>query len=98
MEHRGRGPLPWQLSDEVEVFNPCRERAYGRYMHWPGLDTFAADIPPSLGDHQSWAYGAFLVNRYCTWEAQSRVLTLQYLLSLSIPYQPQLMRSRLRIP
>ncbi|HEY6988560.1 MAG TPA: hypothetical protein VH369_09260 [Bryobacteraceae bacterium] len=91
------GPLPWQLSAEVEVFNPCRERAYGRYMHWPGADTFAASIPPNLGDHPGWAYGAFLINRFCRWEAHSRVLTLHYLLSLSIPYQPQLIQSRVRI-
>jgi hypothetical protein len=92
------GPKPWQLSGEVEIFNPCRERAYGRYMHWPGMDRINTDIPPDLGDHQGWAYGAFLINRFCNWQPQSRTLTLHYLLSLSSPYQPQLMRTRLRIP
>jgi hypothetical protein len=92
------GSTPWQLSDEIEIFNPCRERAYGRYMHWPGLDSIASDIPPNLGEHVGWAYGAFLTNRFCRWDEVSRVLTLQYLLSLSCPYQVQLMRSRLLIP
>jgi len=90
------GPTPWNLSGEVQLFNPCRERAYGSYMHWPGLDTIVPDIPP-LGEEQGWAYGAFLTNRYCHWDNASRTLTLYYLLSLNRPYQVQLMRTRLRI-
>jgi hypothetical protein len=92
------GPAPWQWSEEIEIFKPCREHAYGRYMHWPGLDQFwQPNIPPILPEEPGWAYGAFLTNRFCGWDASSRVLTLHYLLSLSRPYQVQLMRSKLFI-
>jgi hypothetical protein len=90
------GPTPWNLPGEVQLFNPCREHAYGNYMHWPGLDTIVPDVPP-LGEEQGWAYGAFLTNRFCHWDQTSRTLTLHYLLSLNRPYQVQLMRTRLRI-
>jgi hypothetical protein len=91
------GPTPWQWSEEIEIFNPCREGAYGRYMHWPGLDQIWPRIPPDLGDggqEPGWAYGAFLTGRFCHWDTSSSVLTLHYLLSLSRPYQVQLMRSK----
>jgi Domain of unknown function (DUF4185) len=88
------GPTFWQWSEEIELFNPCREGAYGRYMHWPGLDQIWPRKPPDLGDQPGWAYGAFLTDRFCSWDASSRQLTLYYLLSLSRPYQVQLMRSR----
>jgi hypothetical protein len=92
------GPTPWQLSDEIEIFNPCRDGAYTRYMHWTGFDSIVPNVPPNLGDDQAWAYGAFLVNRFCYWEPDSRTLTLHYLMSPSRPYQVQLMRTRLQIP
>jgi hypothetical protein len=77
------GALPWELSDEVEVFNPYREGAYGRYM-------FGCPEP-------AFAYGAYLLNRYTRWNAAEQTATIYYLMSTGTPYQVQLMRSVIRI-
>ncbi|MGH7513764.1 MAG: hypothetical protein ACREOQ_12660 [Gemmatimonadales bacterium] len=91
------GPTPLALSDEVEVFNPCREQAFGRYMHWPGFDNIHRDIPPAIGDDPGWAYGAFLLRRFTKWHGEHRQLDLCYLLSLSRPYQVQVMLTTLQM-
>jgi hypothetical protein len=94
------GTTPWSLSDEVTLFDPCAERAFGRYMHWPFSDHIRQSDPPGLNDEErpGWAYGAFLLTRFCRWDDVRRELTLYYLLSLSSPYQVQVMVSRLHIP
>ncbi len=91
--------LDW--SDEIRVFDPNRERAYGAYMHQPGLDKINPTVPPQEGsdlDNPGWAYGAFLLERFTTWDESARTLSLFYLLSLASPYQVQLMHSTLRFP
>ncbi|MCC5668907.1 hypothetical protein LC653_34895 [Nostoc sp. CHAB 5784] len=91
----------WDWSDEIEIFNPNTQGAYGRYMHQVvGTDRIWPDIPPSdpNNNHEGWAYGAFLLNRFTEWNATNRELDIYYLLSLSLPYQVQLMHSRLLIP
>jgi hypothetical protein len=95
----GRTLLEW--SEEVEIFNPQREGAWGRYVHRAGLDRINPDIPPSEDpakpEHDGRAYGAFILNRYTEWHASSRELIVYCLLSLSAPYQVQLMETRLHL-
>jgi len=77
------GALLWELSDEIEVFNPYREGAYGRYM-------FGRTEP-------AFAYGAYLLNRYTRWNAAEQTATIYYMRSTWMPYQVQLMRSVIKI-
>ena len=86
-------------SDEITLFDPCP--AYGRYMHEPGQDEINPNVPPHQPDGEDkpgWPYGAFILERFTTWDEPSRILTLSYLLSVSSPYQVQLMESKVRIP
>ena len=93
------GANPWTWSDEVQIFDPCRDLAYGHFMHWSGIDDIHIRVPPSVwGDAPGWAYGAFLLQRFTSWDAGQRELTLAYLMSTSNPYQVQVMRTRLRMP
>ena len=92
------GTTPWDWSDEIEIFNPCREQAYGCYMHWPGLETIPSDIEPAINNEAGWSYGAFLLNRFTRWEPATRMLSIYYLLSLHRPYQTQVMFTRLHVP
>jgi hypothetical protein len=96
------GTTLFNWSEEIEIFNPLREQAYGSYMHKVGIDTIHPDIPPKQDpnkpEHDGWSYGAFLLNRFTEWNEDTRELTIYYLLSLSSPYQVQLMHSRLLIP
>jgi hypothetical protein len=93
------GANPWMWSDEVQIFNPCRDLAYGHFMHWSGIDDINTRVPPPIfGDAPGWAYGAFLMQRFTGWDAGLRELTLAYLMSTSNPYQVQVMRTRLRMP
>ncbi len=78
------------------LFDPCRDEAYGRYMHWPGLDRLHRD-PPGMPDDPGWAYGAHLLAPLARWDPSARVLTLLFLMSTSRPYQVQLMRSELAL-
>jgi hypothetical protein len=91
--------LSW--SDAVPVFDPNREHAYGVYMHDPaGSDRIHPNLPPSQPpgqNNKAWAYGAFLIDRYTTWDAGTRVLNLSYLMSPSSPYQVQLMETALHL-
>ncbi len=89
---------PWALGQAVEVsiFDPVRDGALGKYMYRPGLPdpNRLRDRPPRIG-HPSFAYGAFLLNRYSRWDPAEKTATLYYLMSTGWPYQVQLMRSRL---
>ncbi len=91
--------LTW--TDEIPLFDPVREGAYGISMHMPGKDRIFPLVPPSdpaAVDHPGWAYGAFILESYTTWDAEARILSLFYLLSFAYPYQVQVMHSSLRIP
>ncbi|OKI29220.1 hypothetical protein [Streptomyces sp. CB03911] len=91
-----RTPPEWADVDEVEVFDPSQ--AYGKYMHKPGLDNIDQRVPPRVPDgHKGWAYGLHLLDRYTRWSEVGRELDIYYLLSLSTPYQVQLMHTKLRI-
>ena len=89
----GTPPDHWPIA--FDLFDPCREAAYGRYMHWPGLDSIYDHDPlrrpadpltgrpaEPLPEAPGWAYGAFLLNRYTRWDENTRELDLFYLLSL----------------
>lgn len=97
------GATLFDWSEEIEIFNPQTQGAFGKYMHKRGSGyKINPDIPPSQdpikAEHDGWAYGAFLLTRYTEWEESTRTLGIYYLLSLSSPYQAQLMYSRLRLP
>jgi hypothetical protein len=91
-------PMQWRHAAAVAVFDP--QQAYGRYMHRPGRhgDDLDVRVPPPNDGHKGWAYGLHLLHRYTRWDEASRELDIYYLLSLSVPYQVQLMHTRLRIP
>jgi hypothetical protein len=96
----GTPPRGW--SKEFRLFDPCREAAYGKYMHWPELDTINRDDPDRTPGHRlpegpGTAYGAFLVDRFTRWNPWTGNLDLYYLLSFGSPYQVQLMHSRVRL-
>lgn len=65
-------------------------------MHCPGSDQIPEKDPPQ-DDRQGWAYGAYPLGRFTTWSPGTQELVLYYLLSLSRPYQVQVMKSTLRI-
>jgi hypothetical protein len=91
--------LDW--SDEIPLFDPIREKAYGVYMHMPGKDSIHPNVPPkqnpAFPEIPGWAYGAFLLNRFTTWKSETRVLGIYYLLSFGSPYQVHVMHSELRL-
>ncbi|MFD8974900.1 hypothetical protein [Streptomyces sp. NPDC059593] len=90
-----RTPMEWASADEVVIFNPWE--AYGKYMHHPSLDDIDQRIPPAGDEHKGWAYGPHLLDRYTRWDEATRELDVYYLLSLSSPYQVQLMHTKLRV-
>jgi hypothetical protein len=93
------GTNPWSWSDGVQVFNTCRDLAYGHFMHWTGVDDINSRVPPDVfGDAPGWAYGAFVLKRFTHFDAASDELSLAYLMSTSTPYQVQVMRTQLRMP
>jgi hypothetical protein len=95
-------PTPWgPWSREVEIFNPCRERAYGNFMHWSGMDDLHTRIAPSAAawdDSPGFAYGAFMMERFTTFDPLTLDLRLAYLMSTSSPYQVQVMCTTVRLP
>ena len=90
--------LDW--SEEFSLVRPLAG-AYGTYMHFPGLDeTFHPHMPPQQTGFEKpgMAYGAFILERYTTWDPARRMLGLYYLLSTWSPYQVQVMYSEIEIP
>jgi hypothetical protein len=94
------GETPLTMSDSFAVFDPCREAAYAKYMHWPGLDDIHSCDPPTVAEGPAWAYGAFLLDGRSKIDLIRGNVDLYYLLSLSSPYQVQLMHTslQLRVP
>lgn len=73
---------PWDWSPEVKIFDPDRERAWGPIM---------------VDEVGGFAYGAYLLNPYTNWDAASRTVTIQYLMSPGDPYGVVLMRSQIQL-
>jgi hypothetical protein len=68
-------------------------------LHWSGVDEIPSHVPPKVFyDAPGWAYGAFLIDRFKSWNASDSELALIYLMSTSNPYQVQVMRTTLRMP
>lgn len=88
---------PWDLAraTEIPIFDPQRERAWGRYMFKPGDANSDRDLP-HIG-HPAFAYGAFLLGKYTQWDPERHVATIYYLMSTGRPYQVQLMRSTIAL-
>jgi hypothetical protein len=87
---------PWWIMDAtpIELFNPVRDNALGRYMWnagFPDINHLAASAPTI--DHPGFAYGAYLLNHYTTYDTAHDVATITYLMSTGKPYQVQVMRS-----
>ncbi len=95
------GPTPWSLEDaaEIEIFNPDREQAFGRYLYRPGVDPVKPFEPPGRDPEKDngYAYGAFLLTPYTTWDNATKELGIYYLLSTFSPYQVHVMHTRLRL-
>ncbi|MDQ2812579.1 MAG: hypothetical protein M3Z75_12100 [Actinomycetota bacterium] len=66
-------------------------------MHYPRLDQIPQKDPPP-DDAQGWAYGCYPLGRFTTWNPGTQELVRYYLLSLSRPYQVQVMKSTLHVP
>ena len=92
---------PWTWSEELQIFPvPGCENPWGLYMHEPGVDRINPNLPPAEPpgiDHPGWAYGAYILNRFTEWNPTTRELVMYYLLSLSSPYQIQLMCSKIAL-
>ncbi|HEX7166032.1 MAG TPA: hypothetical protein VF230_03530 [Acidimicrobiales bacterium] len=86
---------PW--SDEIPVFDPCREGAFGAYMHWPNLDDLDEHDPSKLTGGTGHAYGAFVLEPLTQWNREDGTVTLHYLMSTFRPYQVHHMTSRFRL-
>ena len=70
--------------------------AYGQYMNdLENADQF--NVPPDGDEHRGWAYGLYLIKRYTRWHPDTHQLDLVYLLSLSSPYQVQLMQTTVQL-
>lgn len=85
-----RGPIVARVaaglmswSDEIVLFDPNRDPLSGNVL-WNANET--------------WAYGAFVLNRFTRWYPASNRVRIRYLLSLFNPYQIQLMESQIYLP
>jgi len=89
------GASPWEWSGEIVAFDPLREGAYGRFMHWPGCDDLDARFTCAVD--RGWSYAPGLAARFTKWDPAARLLSLYYTMSTGAPYEVQLMRTTLRI-
>ena len=89
-----------EWSDEVEVFDPLAQNAFGTFMHEAGQHDGIDRMPPRNGalDESGWAYGAFILEPFTRFDRESRQLRLVYLMSTSNPYQVHVMQTVLRLP
>lgn len=69
-------------SEEIVIYDPVRDPLKG--VFWDGA--------------RSWAYGAFIIDRFTTWHPAASDVRIRYLLSLFEPYQLQLVESRIHLP
>jgi hypothetical protein len=87
---------PWGIADAapLEIFNPVRDHALGRYMHnpdYPDFNNLIASVPtiPQPG----FPYGPYILNHYTAYDSAADIATIFYLMSTGKPYQVQVMRS-----
>lgn len=91
------GADPWTWSDEITLFNPDRENAWGKYMHQPGHDELYKLSPPRSPLLHGYPYSPFLLNRYTTWDSSSRRIQVVYMMATFVPYQVMLMQATLQV-
>ena len=91
------GENPWTWSDEIVIFNPDREEAWGKYLHKPGGDSLDSLEPPRAASLPGYAYSPFLLSRYTTWNAAKHHIALTYLMATFVPYQVMLMQATLQL-
>jgi hypothetical protein len=82
-------------SDEVVIFSPIRDHAYGSWMYDPAQPN---RVYPASPPTKGFAYGAFPIDRYTTYVQASRTLNLVYVMSTGSPYQVQLMETTITLP
>lgn len=73
---------PTWWSEEIVVYDSRRDKL--KDVFWDGA--------------LSWAYGAFIINRFTLWEPARGDVRIRFLLSLFEPYQIQLVESRIHLP
>lgn len=86
--HARIGINPWDIGDNsnIEIFNPKREKAIGKYI-------FREENPI----HPGFAYGPYILNNYSRWDKNSSILTITYLMSSGNRYQVQVMKTSIQI-
>lgn len=77
------GSTPWNWSQEVCIFHPDRERAWGNFM---------VDEPGG-----GFAYGAHLLSPYTEWNPAEQTVKIRYLMSTYKPYRVVVMESTIKI-
>jgi hypothetical protein len=92
-------PTPWDLESapEIEIFNPVRESAFGRYIYRPDGDDLKRFQPPAEAVCPGYPYGAFILPRFTRWHESRNELHLVYLMSTFTPYQVQVMSTVLSV-
>jgi len=89
---------PWEIlsATPLEVFNPVRDNALGRYMYnanFPDFNNLAASVPTI--PHPGFPYGPYILNHYTAYDSTADIATIVYLMSTGKPYQVQVMRARI---
>ena len=104
--------MPWdfETAQDLEIFNPVRENALGRYMERDDCkvqlfshgeivteQSVRYNLLPEGLDHPSFAYGPYILNHYTEYDEQHKEVTIKYLMSTGRPYQVQVMQSRISL-
>ncbi len=70
-----------------------------KFIHDPGKDNLdqLPPIHPEGNQGPGGTYGPYLVNRWNNWDDRSQQAGIYFTMSTWIPYQPQLIRARLKL-
>lgn len=87
---------PWGIREAapVVIFDPVRDDALGKYMYrenYPDYNNLKHSKP--IIKHPGFAYGAFLLSHYTSYNSDTDTATIRYLMSTGKPYQVQVMQS-----
>jgi hypothetical protein len=89
---------PWGPWSDLEIiFNPWKDKGYGKFMHVPDRRDTPSDGLADPGRASQWGgeYGPYIMARYTTGDSQG--CRIYYTMSTWNPYQVVLMRSDLRL-
>ena len=86
---------PW--SDGTVIFDPWRDKGYGRFMHVPPRDSRTSDSLHDPGREQEFGgeYGPYILARYTRGTTES--CTIYFTMSTWNPYQVVIMKSDLKL-